>query len=120
MCRLFRPRLGRHPPEVLPPLLRSLHPSDTIKVVPRAFPDAWPGLAIKTPRVRVVHTTDPGQPGGSMYLQQADPWLGYQWGRNLTQREFRERDGVYGGSGKLDGLLLADGKTRMMSRGHTN
>src|SRR5204862_1956108 len=58
--------------------------------------------------------------GGSLYLQQADPWLGYQWGRDLTQREFRERDGVYGGAGRLDGLLLRDGKTRMMSRGHAN
>src|SRR4051794_13940640 len=53
------------------------------------------GLSIKTPRIRVVHTVNPRLPGGSMYLQQVDPWLGYQWGRNLTQREFRERDGVY-------------------------
>jgi Di-haem oxidoreductase, putative peroxidase len=87
-------------------------------------PDSMPcdltGLSIKTPRIRVVHTKDPQLPGGSLYLQQIDPWLGYQWGRNLTQREFRERDGVYGGAGKLDGLLLADGKTRMMSRGHAN
>jgi hypothetical protein len=55
-----------------------------------------------------------------MYLQQVDPWLGYQWGRSLTQREFRERDGVYGDAGKLDGLLLPDGSTKMMSRSHTN
>src|SRR5437868_2355611 len=78
------------------------------------------GLSIKTPRIRIVHTVNPQLAGGSLYLQQVDPWLGYQWGRNLTQREFRERDGVYGGAGKLDGLLLADGKTRMMSRGHAN
>jgi hypothetical protein len=78
------------------------------------------GLSIKNPRVRVVHTTDPELAGGSMYLQQVDPWLGYQWGRSLTQRNFRERDGVYGDHGKLDGLLLADGVTRMMDRGHTN
>ena len=32
------------------------------------------GLSIKNPRVRVVHTTDPWQEGGSMYLQQVDPW----------------------------------------------
>src|ERR671921_874512 len=49
------------------------------------------GLSIKNPRVRVVHTTDPKLEGGSMYLQQVDPWLGYQWGRSLTQRNFRER-----------------------------
>src|SRR3954470_19540260 len=78
------------------------------------------GLSVKTPRVRIVHTTDPSKPGGSMYLQRVDPWLGYQWGRDLIQREFRERDGVYGDAGKLDGPLLPDGATHMMSRSHVN
>ncbi|HMC88954.1 MAG TPA: hypothetical protein VKI17_05380, partial [Gemmataceae bacterium] len=67
------------------------------------------GLSIKNPRVRVVHTADPSPEGGSMYLQQVDPWLGYQWGRSLFQRNFRERDGVYGEAGKLDGITLPDG-----------
>jgi Di-haem oxidoreductase, putative peroxidase len=88
---------------------------------PTEVPLDLTGLSIKTPRIRVVHTTDPRFEGGSMYLQQADPWLGYQWGRNLTQREFRERDGVYGGgAGGLGGMLLGDGFTRMMSQGHAN
>lgn len=78
------------------------------------------GLSIKNPRIRVVHTDDACKPGGSMYLQEVDPWLGYQWGRNLTQREFRERDGVYGDAGKLDGILLPDGATKIMSRSHAN
>jgi hypothetical protein len=78
------------------------------------------GLSIKNPRVRIVHTTDPARAGGSMYLQQVDPWLGYKWGWSLTQREFRERDGVFSDAGKLDGLLLADGSTKMMSRSHVN
>jgi hypothetical protein len=78
------------------------------------------GLSIKNPRCRVVHTTDPAKEGGSMYLQQVDPWLGYQWGRSLTQRNFRERDGVYGQAGKLDGITLLDGVTKMMDRGHTS
>jgi di-heme oxidoreductase (putative peroxidase) len=78
------------------------------------------GLSIKNPRIRVVHTTDPWQAGGSMYLQEVDPWLGYQWGRSLTQRNFRERDGVYGDSGKIDGILLPDGVSKMMDRSHTN
>src|SRR5438132_1035785 len=78
------------------------------------------GLSIKNPRVRVVHTTDPAKEGGSLYLQQVDPWLGYQWGRSLFQRNFRERDGVYGDAGKLDGITLADGVTKMMDRGHVN
>ena len=55
-----------------------------------------------------------------MYLQQVDPWLGYMWGKSLTQRNFRERDGVYGDAGKIDGMLLPDGATKMMDRGHTN
>ena len=55
-----------------------------------------------------------------MYLQQVDPWLGYQWGRSLTQRNFRERDGVYGDHGKIDGIMLPDGITKMMDRSHTN
>src|SRR3954453_1607512 len=67
------------------------------------------GLSIKNPRVRVVHTRDANLEGGSLYLQQVDPWLGYQWGRSLFQRNFREQDGVYGDAGKLDGLVLPDG-----------
>lgn len=78
------------------------------------------GMSIKNPRVRIVHTTDPARPGGSMYLQKVDPFLGYKWGWSLTQREFRERDGVYGDNGKLDGLLLPDGASKMMSRSHAN
>jgi hypothetical protein len=78
------------------------------------------GLSLKNPRIRIVHTTDPNKEGGSMYLQQVDPWLGYQWGRSLTQRNFRERDGVYGQAGKLDGIVLPDGFTKMMDRGHVS
>jgi hypothetical protein len=88
---------------------------------PIDVPKDLSGLSIKNPRVRVVHTTDPSREGGSMYLQQVDPWLGYQWGRSLFQRNFRERDGVYGDdTGKLDGIILPDGATRMMDRNHTN
>src|SRR5262249_34457757 len=87
---------------------------------PRDTPRDLSGLSLKNPRVRVVHTTDPDKAGGSMYLQQVDPWLGYEWGRSLTQRNFRDRDGVYGHAGKLDGLLLADDASPMMDRGHVN
>ena len=87
---------------------------------PIDMPRDLSGLSIKNPRVRVVHTADPDQEGGSMYLQQVDPWLGYLWGKSLFQRNFRERDGVYGDSGKIDGILLPDGVTKMMDRSHTN
>src|SRR5215468_7394887 len=71
------------------------------------------GLSIKIPRIRVVHTTDPALPGGSLYLQQVDPWLGYQWGRTLSQRNFREQDGVYGDlNGKLDVIIKPNGITK--------
>lgn len=87
---------------------------------PIDYPRDLSGLSIKNPRIRIIHTTDPKLEGGSMYLQAVDPWLGYKWGWSLTQREFRVRDGVYGSAGKLDGLLLPDGVTRMMSRSHAN
>src|SRR5262249_60155825 len=87
---------------------------------PIAIPRDLTGLSIKVPRIRGVHPTDPQLPGGSMYLQQVDPWLGYKWGWSLTQREFRERDGVFGDAGKFDGLLLPDGASKMMSRSHVN
>jgi hypothetical protein len=84
------------------------------------LPHDLSGLSIKIPRIRVVHTTDPNKEGGSMYLQQVDPWLGYQWGRTLFQRNFREQDGVYGDAGKIDGPLLTDGVSKQMDRGHVN
>ena len=62
------------------------HPIDT--------PRDLSGLSIKNPRVRIVHTTDPGLAGGSMYLQEVDPWLGYAWGRSLFQRSFRAHSSV--------------------------
>lgn len=87
---------------------------------PIDIPRDLTGCSIKNPRIRIVHTTDPAKPGGSLYLQQVDPWLGYRWGWSLLQREFRERDGVYGDAGKLDGLILPDGVSRMMTRSTTN
>jgi hypothetical protein len=87
---------------------------------PIDMPRDLSGCSIKIPRIRVVHTIDASKAGGSMYLQEVDPWLGYRWGWSLTQREFRERDGVYGGAGKLDGIILPDGASKMMSRGHVN
>jgi hypothetical protein len=87
---------------------------------PIEMPRDYSGLSIKNPRIRIVHTTDPWQEGGSMYLQEVDPWLGWMWGKSLTQRNFRERDGVYGDHGKIEGILLPDGATKMMDRSHTN
>ncbi len=87
---------------------------------PIQFPRDLSGYSVRAPRIRIVHTDDPAQAGGSLYLQQVDPWLGYLWGRELTQREFTKREGVFGEIGKSDGLLLPDGTTHMMSRDHVN
>jgi hypothetical protein len=38
----------------------------------------------------------------------------------MSQRNFRDRDGVYGDHGKIEGVLLPDGATKMMDRSHTN
>ncbi len=87
---------------------------------PQENPRDLSGLSIKNPRTRIVHTTEAGKKGGSMYLQQMDPFLGYKWGWSLTQREFRVRDGVFADAGKLDGITLPDGVSKMMSRGHVS
>ncbi|MDH3402644.1 MAG: hypothetical protein OES32_02050 [Acidobacteriota bacterium] len=69
------------------------------------------GLSIKTPRTRIVHTTQPLPPGGSMYFQVYDPFLAFKMGKDLTQREFRPRDGVFAaGISNFKGLL-SDGET---------
>jgi hypothetical protein len=69
------------------------------------------GKSIKTPRTRVVHTTDSELEGGSMYFQMYDPFLAFKMGKDLTQREMRNRDGVFGnGISRFNGTL-ADGAT---------
>lgn len=53
------------------------------------------GLSIREPRVRVVHTTTPELPGGSMHLQMTDPWQAYQRGRSYFFREWNRTDGIF-------------------------
>lgn len=78
------------------------------------------GRSIKTPRVRAIHTTDPGQVGGTAYLTRKDPFLAYQRGRELVLREFSAADGVFGESGRQAGAKLEDGATRMAVRDHAS
>ncbi|QDV04536.1 hypothetical protein Poly30_00270 [Planctomycetes bacterium Poly30] len=69
------------------------------------------GRSVKNPRVRAIHSEDPGDEGATAYLLQRDPFLGYQLGRNLNLREFRHRDGaVLTNVGGLAGPML-DGTT---------
>ncbi len=78
------------------------------------------GRSVKTRRVRAVHAADPLLEGTTGYFIGRDPWLAYQRGRELIQREFSAADGVFGESGKLDGKSLRDGSTKMMSRDHVS
>ncbi|MFZ5863947.1 MAG: di-heme oxidoredictase family protein [Nitrospirota bacterium] len=79
------------------------------------------GRSIKDQRVRVVHSADPSQEGASRYLQDQDPWLAYQRGKNLTQREFRARDGAFGRAGSFfEPKLLGDRVTPRLGRDHVS
>src|SRR6185436_7735185 len=53
------------------------------------------GLAIREPRVRVIHSQDARLAGTSMYLQQTDPWLAYQRGRSYFFHEWGVEDGGF-------------------------
>jgi hypothetical protein len=64
------------------------------------------GRSIKNKRVRMVHSTDNALEGTSRYFQDRDPWLAYQRGKNLTQREFRNRDGAFPKVSKFGGELV--------------
>lgn len=87
---------------------------------PIEFPRDLSGYSVRSPRIRLIHTEEPQLPGGSMYLQQVDPWLGYLWGRELLQREFTPDQGVFGEPSKPDGVLLPDGATHMTNRDHVS
>ncbi|WP_425100865.1 di-heme oxidoredictase family protein [Tropicibacter sp. S64] len=64
-------------------------------------PDDPLGMALREPRVRVLHDDRTGVPGTSMDLQASDPWLAFKRGADLFQREWRIEDGVF--------ALAADG-----------
>jgi photosystem II stability/assembly factor-like uncharacterized protein len=79
------------------------------------------GRSVKDARVRVVHSRDPADEGTSRYLQDVDPWLAYQRGKNLTQREFRARDGAFGRAGSFfEPKLLGDRVTPRLGRDHVS
>jgi hypothetical protein len=80
------------------------------------------GRSVKNPRVRAIHTTDPSLLGGTAHLQDQDPFLAYQLGRNLNFREFRSRDGVFDSS-NISGLAgpMPDGTTaKITSKNQTS
>ncbi|MEW6747422.1 MAG: di-heme oxidoredictase family protein [Planctomycetota bacterium] len=48
----------------------------------------------RIPPLRLIHSRDPRFEGTSFDLQVRDPWLAFEWGRQLTQRGFTEEDGL--------------------------
>ena len=85
---------------------------------PLESPRDLSGRSVKTPRIRMIH--DRNLPGSSGWLMEHDPWLAYQWGRDLGIREFSHADGAFGDSGRLGGKILDDQATPLMSRDHIN
>jgi hypothetical protein len=76
------------------------------------------GRSIKCPRVRAVHSQNINDEGATKYLLAADPWLGYQRGRELFVREFSSSDGVFGEAGRPAGRVLEDQVTKIITRDH--
>ncbi len=85
---------------------------------PIETPKDLTGRSIKCPRVRAVHSTKITDEGATEYLLKADPWLGYQRGRELFVREFSKSDGVFGEPGKMAGRVLEDQVSKIMTRDH--
>ncbi|MCB9899055.1 MAG: hypothetical protein H6825_13700 [Planctomycetes bacterium] len=54
------------------------------------------GRSLKTDRLRSVHTPDDLHVGGTAQIIHQDPFLAYQFGREINFREYRNRDGVLG------------------------
>lgn len=76
------------------------------------------GRSIKCSRVRAIHSTNIADEGATEYLFKADPWLGYQRGRELFVREFSKADGVFGEPGQMAGRVLEDQVSKIMTRDH--
>jgi hypothetical protein len=85
---------------------------------PIQYPKDLTGRSIKCQRVRAVHSENAADEGATAYLTEADPWLGYQRGRELFLREFSLSDGVFGEPGKPAGRVLEDQASKIMTRDH--
>src|SRR5919112_3480085 len=90
-------------------LLLFLRAADTSSQVPEGDKDPN-GVRIPYARVRLVHSDDPRQEGTTAFLRAHDPYLLYQLGRDLVQRQFTLADGAYGRSGELSVPLYAGGE----------
>lgn len=71
------------------------------------------GIAILHPRVRLIHSHDPELEGTTAWLRQNDPFLLYQLGRDLVNRQYEREHGVLGSPGTLDVPLYVSMPERM-------
>lgn len=108
-------------------LLLFTRAADTASQVPEGDKDPN-GVRIPYARVRLVHSADVRQEGTTAFLRAYDPYLLYQLGRDLVQRQFTLAEGAYGRSGELSVPLYAGGEVRgpnhgsdaRFARDHTN
>lgn len=84
------------------------------------------GISIPYPLVHLVHATEADKPGTTSQLKNDDPFLLYQLGRDLVNRQFRPGHGVYGRSGEQSVPLYVDrpdvathGGSSRFARDHT-
>ena len=75
------------------------------------------GLSVKSRRIRIRPSFDAREPGTSSWFIRRDPWLAFQRGRDLFQRQWRVRDGATGHRGEFTGGPLPDGRTPLLPLG---
>jgi hypothetical protein len=85
------------------------------------------GVSIPYPLIHLVHSRDAFGPGTTGYFSRRDPFLLYQLGRDLLNRQFNLRHGVYGRPGELSVPLYVDqpegpqhGGLARIARDHTS
>ncbi len=90
-------------------------------------PDDPTGVSIPYPLVHLVHSEDSTRPGTTGYFGRRDPFLLYQLGRDLLNRQFQLRHGVYGRPAQLSVPLYVDedegphhGSLSRVARDHTS
>jgi hypothetical protein len=65
------------------------------------------GVSIPYPLIHLIHSRDTEQPGTTGYFSRRDPFLLYQLGRDLLNRQFNLSHGLYGRPGELSVPLYA-------------
>ncbi len=64
-------------------------------------PNDATGISIPYPLIHLVHSRDANPPGTTGYFSRRDPFLFYQLGRDLLNRQYQLSHGVYGRPGEL-------------------